>query len=614
MHPIKGKKAVRIACILLSAGLSWNSGVRAGNEQGILGALQAAKALEDSGEWVQAKQIYESLLRQVPDHPLVAAQFFNCCLNLRQFDEALAFVGVLQRQENANSYWAAMRGRVLFKMGRGSEALREWNRLLASDQMNEAIYRTVANAMIQEKLYDDAAAVFLQGRKKLGKRDCFAVDLADLYEAATDYVKAAEEWLRFLDDHPEQADMIKNRLSQFPKTEAVTRKIIDFFRQNFSRNPDRVDLLDFYMQYCMQTDRFDEALRLAKESDKKSDLKNRGFFLLRFAEQALQSGAYEQSRAGFESLLKDYPDFPQKTTILIGLAQCCKLEGRVEDAVNYYYNVIQENPRDYGAMQALYEKGCLLRDSLNDWNGALETFQRLANAFPSAPQRNAWMLEIGDCQLTLGNLAEAETLFKNVLQTEQKKTEGNWLTPLFFLARTLYFEGRFQESMELLKTLSTETLNPKLCQDRMLNDALDLRLFLTEYAEPFPACVRLYARAEFLEKQSRLTDATASIDSLLDEFPSSPILPLVYLKKAEILYQTARFEESKSNLNAFLRLYPNHVEAENAALMLGKIEEKTGHDAEALSDYDKILRQYPHGLAAEEARAGVRKLQEKQGK
>jgi tetratricopeptide (TPR) repeat protein len=614
MNLITRKKVKIIAGILLSAGLLWNLRLRAGNEQNILSTLQAAKTLEDSGEWLQAKQIYESLLRQVPGHPLIATQFFNCCLNLRQFEEALSFAELRQRQENADIYWASMRGRVLFKMGRESEAIREWNRLLASNRIDEAIYRTVADAMTKEKLYDEAAAVFLQGRKKFGKRDFFAADLAELYEASTDYVKAAEEWLRYLDAHPEQSDMFKNRLSKFPTTESVTKKIVDLFQQNVSRNPDRVDILDLYMQYCLQTNRLDEALRLARESDKKRDPKKRGSFLLQFAEQALQSGAHEQSRHAFESFIKEYPNFPQKTAIALGLAQCYKLERRAKDAVNYYDKVIQENSLGPLAMQALYEKGCLLRDSLNDWNGALKTFQRLVDAFPSAAQRNVWMLEIGDCQLSLGNPAGAEILFKNALQEEQKKTEGNWLPPLFFLARTLYFEGRFQESMELLKTLTAKTLNPKLCQDRKLNDALDLRLFLAEYAEPFPVCVRLYARAEFLQKQSRLPEAASALDSLLDGFTSSPILPLVYFKKAEILNQMARFDESKSNLIAFLRLYPNHIEAEKTILMLGKVEEKTGHNAEALSHYDRILKQYPYGLGAEEARIRIRKLGEKQGK
>lgn len=287
---------------------------------------------------------------------------------------------------------------------------------------------------------------------------------------------------------------------------------------------------------------------------------------------------------------------------------------KAKDAIYYYDKVIQAKPLDPRAMQALYEKGRMLRDSLNDWNGALKTFQLLADAFPSASERNAWMLEIADCQLSLGNPAEAEILFENTLHEEQKKTDGNWLSPLFFLARTFYFEGRFQDSMELLKTLTAETLNLKLCQDRVLNDALDLRLFLTEFTDPFPECVRLYARAEFLQKQSRLLDAVAALDSLMDGFSLTPVVARAYLKKAEILNQMARFDESKSNLNAFLRLYPNHIEAENAILMLGKVNEKTGQYTEALAQFDKILKQYPNGLAAEEARTGIRKLREKQGK
>jgi tetratricopeptide (TPR) repeat protein len=600
--------------VLLFTVVFWNTHISTSNDQNILNTLQTAQALENAGEWIQAKRIYESLLSQSPNHPQVFSRVLDCCLKLRQYEEALSLVELRLQQEKTNAYLTAMRGRLLFKMGHELEGFREWNNLLASNRMDDTIYCIVADAMIQEQLFDEAIGVYQRGRKNLGDRDSFTVNLADLYETKMEYGKAAEEWLHYLDGHPGQSDIVQNRFARFPKTEPAVKEVVDLFQIIVKRHPDRVDVLNLVMQYFLQVDRYQEALAIAKELEKKSDPKKRGFILMQYADQALQSGYAKQARQAYEIILKEYPDFSGKNAIALGLARCYRSEKKYQDAIFYYDKVIESKSLNTSVMQSLFEKGCIMRDSLNDWNGALAAFQSLVAAFPSAPQRNVWMLEIGDCELSLGDLGKAEILFRQALQEEQKKTEGNWLPTLVLLATTLYYEGRFQNSLELLDTLVVENLNSKLYQDLLLNNALDLRLFLKEFADRFPDGVRLYARAESLQRQSRLKEAVVALDSLLDGFSSNPIAPQCYLKKAELMDQMVRYDESKSDLNTFLRLYPNYVEADRAALMLGKLYEKMGQYAEALNQYDRIIIQYPNSLAAEEARTKIQGVQKKSEK
>ena len=148
----------------------------AGTEQELLAQIQTARALEDAGEWTRALSIYEMLNRQQPDHPLVLDGYFECCLKMKKYDKAFGAVEKRLSNHAEDIHASCLRGRVFARSGRKTEAIEAWNRLLASHLKEEAVYRSVADAMNREQLPAEAVLVYAKGRKMTGRTDAFALN------------------------------------------------------------------------------------------------------------------------------------------------------------------------------------------------------------------------------------------------------------------------------------------------------------------------------------------------------------------------------------------------------------------------------------------------------
>jgi tetratricopeptide (TPR) repeat protein len=225
-----------------------------------------------------------------------------------------------------------------------------------------------------------------------------------------------------------------------------------------------------------------------------------------------------------------------------------------------------------------------------------------------APEYTDWLVEIGNCELGLGNTGVAKANFLRAYKDKKKRGE-EWISALTALARTLYFESDFIGSLKLLDTLLTGRIDLKFYQEPSFNDAIDLRLFLIEYAKRAPECLKIFARAEYFQEQCRLKDAIATIDSLIDGYPDNPILPEAYFKKSEILFILKQYPECKSNLEFYLTQFPNHFWADRAMQYLGTIYEKLGQFSDAMKYYDLILKEHPESLFTDEIRSRIDELQ-----
>jgi outer membrane protein assembly factor BamD (BamD/ComL family) len=134
-------------------------------------------------------------------------------------------------------------------------------------------------------------------------------------------------------------------------------------------------------------------------------------------------------------------------------------------------------------------------------------------------------------------------------------------------------------------------------------------MFLKEYYGSCPECVRLYARAEFKEKQKKLVEASAVLDSISAVSAGSGLEAEVLLKKAEIAFQMARYGESRELIRRFRNQYPAHPKTLQAMMLSAGVAEKTGNERDAVDQYDRVLREFPNTLSAEESKERIRALQ-----
>jgi tetratricopeptide (TPR) repeat protein len=581
----------------------------AGPDQEIARQLQLARAFEDAGEWMRAREIYERIYRQDPENTSVLDPYFECCLKLQSFNEALSAADRRLSSHAGDVHAACLRGRALARAGLKEQALNEWNRLCGLKPGDESVYRDVAGAMAREQLYEEAVRIYEKGRRETGSSENFALELSTLYELSGDFGNAALELMVYARSHPDRLDEIKNRLERFPKTESASGRMFN----QMKRVPEILAvnewLFRFFLRAAFSSGNDVPVFEFTEAMERRGGAGMKGNLLLQLADEAVQSGHFPAAEKTYRVILKKYPNFPKKAEMNMGLALCLRSQKKYAEAILHYNEIIGRNPDRTMALKALQEKGRISMLFLEDFNEAKNAFQNLITKFPDSAERSRWRLDFGRCEMMLGNFAAAESLFQDVMQSEKGKAGGNWIQPAVLLAETRYYGTHIDDALKTLNQLSTDEVNGQGLRDPWLNDGLELKMFLGEYYGRCPECVRMYARAEFKQKQKRPVEALAVLDSIPNSQAGNGMGAEVLFKKAEIMFQLARYDESRGLIRQFRNQYPGHPKILQALMLSAGADEKTGNDQSALDLYDKVLSEYPNTLSAEESKERIRALQ-----
>jgi tol-pal system protein YbgF len=107
--------------------------------------------------------------------------------------------------------------------------------------------------------------------------------------------------------------------------------------------------------------------------------------LFQMASDQLQRGSYGTARAGFEELLRRYPEFEQGSLAMLYIGQTYAQERRTAEADSVYSLVVQKYPRTPDAATALYKYGI---SQLSQGKTALAktALQRVVKEFPTSTE------------------------------------------------------------------------------------------------------------------------------------------------------------------------------------------------------------------------------------
>jgi tol-pal system protein YbgF len=99
----------------------------------------------------------------------------------------------------------------------------------------------------------------------------------------------------------------------------------------------------------------------------------------------LRRGSFASARAGFEDLLKRYPDFEEASAALLYIGQSFEQERRTAEADSVYGLVVTRYPRSKDAPTALYKYGI---SQLNQSKNAAgrTALQRVVREYPSSTE------------------------------------------------------------------------------------------------------------------------------------------------------------------------------------------------------------------------------------
>ncbi|MDZ7344368.1 MAG: tetratricopeptide repeat protein, partial [candidate division KSB1 bacterium] len=177
--------------------------------------LRLAQDLERMGQYDRAAEIYFSLFNADPRDGSYYFGLKRVLLELRQYDELITAIN--RRLQTIDDITTRVDlADVYYKRGDSDRAQTLWKDLL-QENPQPGTYSAVAAAMIDNRLYEEALQIYLQGRQQLRNSRLFVLELANLYTLRLNFTAATQEYLSYLEANPRQFPFVQSKVNELAR-------------------------------------------------------------------------------------------------------------------------------------------------------------------------------------------------------------------------------------------------------------------------------------------------------------------------------------------------------------------------------------------------------------
>ncbi len=590
--------------------------------------LRLAQSYERSGNYETAMKLYEELFKKDTVNDAVFDALRRMYMQLKKYDTAATFI--LRRvtfKPSDISLWAEL-GTVYTRLSDDTKAQEAWDRAIAVQPSLEYTYRAIADQMVENRLFDRAIAVYQRGRKACGNGALFTPDIAYMYSLMLNYADATREYLTMLRDDPNLLAFIQSRIVPYTGRADGLKAATAVVEQGVHGEPGNVAFLQLLAWLYMEGKRFENAYEAYRSIDEKHHASGRDIYF--FADRALREKAYDVAARAFQEIINKYPGFPQIAQAKFGYARTLEESNAEHDTLPLFgagaappageqpvsesgptykgvlaaYNrVVTEYPALDVAAQSLLRMAVILEEryfNLDEARGNLERIGRSYGKF--LPVFLEAKLRLGGVYLMLNRIAMAESTYR-FLGEFRPVNKNNRERALLELARLHYYRERFKDALAQLGNL---TKDPR---DDVTNDALDLQIFIQENTQPNDSALRVYAQADLLMHQRKLSEALAQFLAIPKAFPASPLVDEALITTGEILAAMKRYPEAIEAFRRTIDEFPQSIMVDRAYMDIGRIYQYgLNEKAKAVESYQALLEKFPNSLYVSEARRRIREM------
>jgi tetratricopeptide (TPR) repeat protein len=582
-----------------------------------------AQSYEQGGDFENATKIYAELFAADRTNFVYFDSLRRMYLQLKRYDEAIALLQNRLSDTPSDFVLRSSLASAYYKAGNEQNAQTEWEKVLASDPANVNVYRLVAQSMLEERIFDRAADVYRRARLAANNPTLFTLELAQILSTSMDYVGASREYLSWLKQNPAQLSFVQGRMATFTNKEdgrtAAIAAVSDAIRK--SDDPKLYELLGWIHQEGKD---YAKALEAYRTLDRLTNAQ--GGQIYAFAERAFKEHAFSIAAQAYREAI----DAPVATAKLpyarYGYALALKemsaeadtLHGTVSwnqtpateaqpqyaGAIGYFRAIIEQYPHSEFSAKSYYQIGTIQFTRFFDLDGALASLENVERDFPKMnPIHYDVALRIGEVQTARGDTARAAWRFRLVADAPNA-TPDQHDEAMFRLAELEYFGGKFKEAAARLADIS---LN--LHAD-YTNDAIQLQAFLQENQNTGEAALVQFARADFLARQRRNSEASTLFQDLIGKYPQALLTDDALMKVARLQAQSGLFVDAiKSYERLGTEFKDASISLDKAQFAIGEIYQFGLRDTvRAIAAYEKILADSPQSLLAATARKRIRAL------
>ncbi len=588
--------------------------------------LRLAQQFERSGLYEKAALLYEELYARDPQNALYFDALHRVYIQLKEYEKALGLVRKRLERHPNDVILLSLLGDDYFKSGKEAEAFTAWEQALATNEKDQNVYLHIYNVLMRNRLFGKSADVLLRGRKMVGNDNLFVFELGYVYTILGNYHEATVEYLRALKGNDGLLSSVESRMALYTEKPEGLNAAIETVGEEVRKDRKRTVVQRLLAWLYLEGKQFENAYVVYREIDELT--KANGQELLGFANQALKSKALEVSSRAFKDIIERYPQSPLQPMAKFGYARSLEEQTALIDSLSFveagrppveavsahetlpafnrvisqYEEIVRSYPRSEYAIQALYQIASIKFDRLFDIDGALRSLDQIEKEFPSHRMMPSIGLKAGEILLAKGDLTESAEQFIRVGQSPLA-SPAERDQAFFALAELDYFQGSFDTALAKL-----DRLIGNLRAD-ITNDALQLQQLIKEHRTRDESGLKEYARAGFLERQRKFSEASALLEQIIGASSNAPIVDDALLNLGQLQTRIGNTARALGVYEKLINEHPESILRDKAQLGIAEIYQYVLKDKQkAIAAYQELLEKYPNSLYLDNVRKRIREL------
>jgi tetratricopeptide (TPR) repeat protein len=584
--------------------------------------FRLAQSYEQGGDFESATRLYKELLAAEPTNSVFFDGLRRSLLQLKRYDDAIGLIHHRLGSYPNDINLLCLLGSAQYQSGKEKEASASWEQAIALEPANANIYRLVANTLLENRLLDKTAELYRRARKECHDANLFTIDLAQLLSITMDYAGATEEFLRYLQQAPMQLGFVQSRMAQFTGKEEARGAALEVVR-TAQRRSDDVNLHRLLGWLLLEGKRFAEALEVYKRIDRLSNAA--GVEIYSFAERAYKEGAYAVAAEAYREAISIPLALQRLPYAKFGYALCVKelsiqsdtslnptadgsfvpeSQSRYATAIDYFRKIIAEYPHTEFAGRSFYQIGTIQFEKYFDLDGALASFQ---SAEKSQSPSNSILfdvaIKVAEVLTAKGDTGQASLRLRSVVAAPNA-TPDQQDEATYRLAELEYFGGNFNGALKNLEAISANL------KANYANDALQLHSFLQENILTGEQGLKEFARADFLSKQNKFTEAVSAFQKVIEQNTQALFVDEGLMRIATLQTRSGRYADALATYQKLLAQFTeSSIALDKAQFGIAQIYDYHLRDtANATAAYEKLLADYPASLLIDRARRRIREL------
>lgn len=564
-------------------------------------------------EYGKAAELYEQLYASTKSEGYLNV-YLDCLLGIPDYDKAEKTIKKGLRGNSSDSYWYVQWGYLKKAQGQTSEALKLYDKAIASLSDNPAEFQNLSNQFINRREFEYAEKVYLKARA--GNPALYNYELARIYYYIRNYDLMLKEYLEWAKQKETNLDIVKSSLQSVLSVDndhEISKQMKTYVLKQIQQEPGQILYTRLLIWLFIQDKNFSAATRQAISLDKRTGQEDGNIFAM--ANVSATNKDYDEAVKAYDYLIAkgkkgDFYNLASQERMhmyyerfvaagIQDLTRASELKEQFSQTFTTLGITAETSPLqiEYAHLLAFY---------LDQSEEAIKVLTN-ALALPGVNQQQITLIktELSDVYVYSGNLWDAVITYSQVIESNKNNPLGDDVK--FKKAKLGYYMGNFKWAKAQLDVLKAST--SKL----IANDAMDLALFISENMETDSTAtpLQLFARADLHLFRNHYPEALAVLDSITKLYEFSSLIDDVNFRKAAIFQKEGKYDDAALLLASIVKDNSFDMLADDALFQLANLyKDKLNRKADAMDLYKKMLTDYPGSVYVVDSRNEYRKLQE----